>query len=91
VYAELRGARLSVAAAQRRQDEEVRQPLIGAERDLTRVAEVRDVEDVEQLEVCVDRLLLQRTQAVREPAGPSGCTTGRERRCGGRRSRRRSS
>src|SRR5438128_3208274 len=65
--AELHRARLTVAAAKRGEDEEVRQPLIGAERHLTGVAEIRRVEDVEQLEVRVDRLLLQRTEAIGEP------------------------
>src|SRR5438067_8241948 len=54
--AELHRARLTVAAAKRGEDEEIRQPLIGAERHLTGVAEIRRVEDVEQLEVRVDRL-----------------------------------
>src|SRR5438477_344238 len=38
--AELHRARLTVAAAKRGEDEEVRQPLIGAERHLTGVAEI---------------------------------------------------
>src|SRR5437879_2327351 len=66
-HAKLRGAWLAISAAQRCEDEEIRQPLIGAEGSRTRVVEVGDVEDVEQLEVQLHRVLLPRTEPVAEP------------------------
>ena len=59
-YSELRRARLAVAAAERRQHEEVRRALVDdgpAVGDRAGVAEVRDVEEVVQLEARVERLL----------------------------------
>src|SRR5437870_9727336 len=57
---ELSSPGLSVAAAQRREDQKVRQPLIDG-----RVAEVRHVENVVRLEARVDRLLA-RTEPIAE-------------------------